>query len=269
MEKFIDIDMVIKSKNERLYKWLPQFVINYIKKTVHEEGVNTILNENKDLYNEDFCNEIVNRFNLNVVTHGLENIPKEGPVILASNHPLGGMDAMAVVSGLSKRRKDIRFIVNDILLNLDNLKELFVGVNKHGKSSKESFNNVNQLFASDKAVFIFPAGLVSRKKNGAIVDLIWKKTFILKAKEHQTPIIPIHIDGGLSNSFYRLANFREKIGIKANIEMFYLVNEQYKLENSTINITIGDPIHPKDFDPSKNNLEIAQWIKEKVYTLNK
>lgn len=269
MEKFINIDKIIKSKNERLYKWLPQFVINYIKKTVHEESVNSILYENKNLYNEEFCNEIVSRFNLNVITHGLENIPQKGPIILASNHPLGGMDAMAVVSGLSKRRKDIQFIVNDILLNIKNLKGLFVGVNKHGKSSKDSFNNVNKLFASDKAVFIFPAGLVSRKKKGVIVDLIWKKTFVLKAREHQTPIIPIFIDGKLSKSFYRLANFREKIGIKANLEMFYLVNEQYKLKNSTINITIGKPLYPKDFDSSKTDFEIAQWIKEKVYTLNK
>ena len=268
-EKFIDIENVIKSKNEKLYKWLPQFLVNYIKRIVHEEEINGILKENKELFDEDFCNEIVDRFNLKIVVNGIENIPKEGPIILASNHSLGGLDAMAVVSGLSKRRKDIRFIVNDILLNMKNLKGLFVGVNKHGKSSKESFNNINKLFASDKAVFIFPAGLVSRRKKGVIKDLEWKRTFILKAKELQTSVIPIYIDGGLSNFFYRLSNTREKLGIKANIEMLYLANEQFKLKNRTITLTVGKPIHPKDFDPSKNNFELAQWVKEQVYLLKK
>lgn len=269
MEKFIDIEKVIKSKNEKLYKWLPQFLVNYIKKIVHEDDINQILLENKDLFDEAFCNEIVERFNLKVVVKGIENIPKEGPIILAANHSLGGMDAMAVVSGLSKRRKDIRFIVNDILMNMRNLKGLFVGVNKHGKSSKESFNSINKLFASDKAVFIFPAGLVSRRKKGVVKDLVWKRTFILKAKELGTSIIPIHIDGGLSNFFYNLSNTREKLGIKSNIEMLYLANEQFKLRDRTITLTVGEPILSKDLDSSKSNYELAQWVKEQVYLLNK
>lgn len=268
-EKFIDIDKVIKTKNEKLYKWLPNFLVNYIKKIVHEDDINSILKENATLFNEEFCNEIIRRFNLKVNVNGLENIPEKGSVILAANHSLGGMDAMAVVSGLSSRRKDIQFIVNDILLNIENLKGLFVGVNKHGTSSKESFKNVNELFASDKAVFIFPAGLVSRRKKGEIKDLEWKRTFVLKSKEHQTSVIPIYIDGNLSNFFYNLSNIREKLGIKANIEMLYLANEQFKLDGSTINITVGKPIHPKDFDYSKSNFEIAQWLKEQVYLLKK
>ena len=268
-EKFIDIEKVIKSKNEKLYKWLPQFLVNYIKKIVREDDINSILKENKELFDEDFCDEIINRFNLKVVVNGIENIPTKGSIILAANHSLGGMDAMAVVSGLSKRRKDIRFIVNDILLNMNNLKGLFVGVNKHGKKSKDSFNSINELFASDKAVFIFPAGLVSRKKKGVIKDLEWKRTFVLKAKELQTSIIPIYIDGGLSNFFYNLSNARQKLGIKSNIEMLYLANEQFKIKDLTITLTVGKPIHPKDFDSTKNNFEIAQWVKEQVYLLKK
>lgn len=268
-KKFIDIEKVIQTKNEKLYKWLPQFLVNYIKKIVHEDDINTILKENKNLFDVDFCNQIIERFELKVVVEGIENIPKEGAVILAANHSLGGLDAMAVVSGLSKRRKDIRFIVNDILLNLENLKGLFVGVNKHGKSSKESFNSINELFDSDKAVFIFPAGLVSRKKKGEVKDLEWKRTFILKSKELQTPIVPIYIDGGLSNFFYRLSNTREKLGIKSNIEMLYLANEQFKLKGRTITLTIGKPIDPKDLDPTKSNFELAQWVKEQVYLLKK
>lgn len=269
-DKFINIKEVIKSKNKRLYKLLPSFLINYLRKTVREDDINNTLRINKHLYNENFCNAIIKQFNISVNLYGKENIPKSGRVIFVANHPLGGLDALAVVSSLYKYRPDIKFIVNDILLHLENLKGLFVGVNKHGKNTKETLNNINNLFASDKAVFIFPSGLVSRRKKGKVKDLEWKKTFVMKAKKFNTPIVPIFIGGNLSNFFYNIANIREKLFIKTNIEMLYLVGEQYKLKNSKIDITVGNPITLDKLDKNKSNLELAQWIKNnKVYTLSK
>ena len=207
--KFIDIDKVIKSKNERLYKWMPGFLLRYIKKIVHEKDVNQILYDYRDVKNAAFCESIIQRFKVRVSIEGIENIPKKGRVTLVANHPLGGLDA------LSGYRDDLKFIVNDVLLNIENMKGYFVGVNKYGKSSKESFENINKLFASEQATFIFPAGMVSRRKNGVVEDLEWKRTFVLKAKEHQNPIVPVFISGHLSDFFYNLSNFREKIGVKA------------------------------------------------------
>ncbi len=267
--KFIDIDKVIKSKNERLYKWMPGFLLRYIKRIVHERDVNQILYDYRDLKNAEFCEAIIQRFDVKVAIEGIENIPKSGRVTLVANHPLGGLDALAVVTALSGYRDDLKFIVNDVLLNIENMKDLFVGVNKYGKSSKESFENINNLFASEQATFIFPAGMVSRRKNGVVEDLEWKRTFVLKAKEHQNPIVPVFISGHLSDFFYNLSNFREKIGVKANVEMFYLVNEQFKRMGTNINITVGKPILPQDLDATKSNKELAQWIKGKVYELQK
>ena len=126
---------------------------------------------------------------------------------------------------------------------------------------------VDELFASDKAIFIFPAGLVSRKKKGKIEDLEWKKTFITRAKKHNKTIIPVYVDGSLTNFFYNLSNFRTTIGIKANIEMLYLAKETFKQKNKTITINFGEPIHPKTFDSSKNDKEWAKYVKEIVYSL--
>ncbi len=267
--KFIDIDKVIKSKNQRLYKWMPGFLLRYIKKIVHEKDVNQILYDYRDLKNAEFCEAIIQRFNVKVAIEGIENIPKNGRVTLVANHPLGGLDALAVVTALSGYRDDLKFIVNDVLLNIENMKDLFVGVNKYGKSSKESFENINKLFASEQATFIFPAGMVSRRKKGVVEDLEWKRTFVLKAKEHRNPIIPVFISGHLSDFFYNLSNFREKIGVKANVEMFYLVNEQFKRMGTDINVIVGKPIPPQDLDATKSNKELAQWIKSKVYELQK
>jgi len=142
-----------------------------------------------------------------------------------------------------------------------------VGVNKHGAKSKGSVQLVNELFESDKAVFIFPAGLVSRKKKGKVIDSEWKKTFIVRAKKFERDIIPIHISGELSSFFYGLSNFRKKVGVKANIEMMYLANETFKLKNKTFKITVGEPISYKTFDKSKTDLEWAAEVKQIVYSL--
>ncbi len=266
-KKFIDIERIIASKNPGLLKKLPGFVLRYLKRILHQQEINTIISENRELKNQDFCSDIIRRFNIKLEVRGLENVPKHRGIILASNHPLGGMDALALVDAFAGYRNDIRFIVNDILMNLDNLSELFVGVNKHGKNAKSSLQTVDKLFASDLAVFVFPAGLVSRKINGEITDLDWKKTFITRAKRNNKEVVPVHIDGGLSNFFYRLARWRERLGIKVNVEMLYLVNELFKQKNKTMTITFGKPIVPETFNGEKNDVYWANWVKDQVYAL--
>lgn len=268
-EKFIDVEKLIASKNPKLLKRLPKFIINYLKRIIHQEEINQILLENKEVFGSDFCIDIIKRFNIKVITHGLENIPKNEGVIFVSNHPLGGMDAMAIVSEISPIRDDINFIVNDLLLSLKNLKGMFVGVDKHANNAKESLQKVNELFASDKAVFLFPAGLVSRKKKGKVIDLDWKKTFVSRAKKYNKKIVPVHIDGELTNFFYRLSRLREMVGIKANIEMLYLADQLFKQKNKTMNLYIGKPILPESLDSSKNDKLLAEDIKNISYNLPK
>lgn len=266
-DKFIDIEKIIADKNPRLLKWMPRFILRYLKRVLHEDEVNQGIEENKDVYGYQFCVNIIKRFDINVTTEGLENIPKTGGAIFACNHPLGGFDALAMVQEVNPVRPDIKFVVNDILLHLNSLKGMFVGVNKHGTNTKESLTELNQLFESDQAVFVFPAGLVSRKKKGLVEDLDWQKTFITRSRKYQRNVIPVYIDGKLSNRFYRLANFRKFIGIKANIEMLYLVDELFKQHGQTIHIRFGNPIPFEVFDRSKSDPEWAQWVKSKVYEM--
>ncbi len=266
-EKFIDVRKIIKEKNPTLYRWIPSFLINYIEKILHQKEINQFLIDNKDQFNVDFCIEVIKMLNVKIDIQGIENIPKSGKIVLVMNHPLGGMDAMALVSALKDHREDLKFIVNDILLHIENLNGIFVGVNKHGKNGISKREQLAELFATDNAVCVFPAGLVSRKINSEIKDLQWKKTFITLSKEHNRTIIPIFIDGKLSNFFYRLANFRKRIGIKANIEMLYLSNEFYKLRNKNIFIKVGDQIPYDSLPQEMNQQKQASWVKEKVYEL--
>jgi 1-acyl-sn-glycerol-3-phosphate acyltransferase len=258
-EKFIDIKRLIKSKSPRLAKWLPGFVISYLKRILRQDEINDFLIKHKEDYNADFCTEVINYFNIQIEVKGIENIPKDGKVIIAMNHPLGGMDAIAFVSALQNHRTDLRFIVNDLLMNLTNLRGLFVGVNKHGKNEGSVRQQIHDVFESDEAVCIFPAGLVSRKINGQVRDLDWKKTFVTYSIRMDQPIIPVFIDGELSNFF----------GIKANIEMLYLSNELFKQKNKKMTFTIGKPILPSEFDINRSERDLAQDVKAMVYDLAK
>lgn len=265
--KMIDVRKVIHDKNPKILKRLPRFIVSYLQKILHEKDVNEFIYEHRKDSPIEFCLSVMRKFNIQVTSEGLENIPKNEGAVLAINHPLGGMDAMALVTVLHKIRPDIKFVVNDVLLHLENLRPIFVGVNKHGKNAAQSLRKVDETFASDQLLCIFPAGLVSRKQKGKVQDLKWRKTFVSRSKKHNKKIIPVYIEGSLSNFFYNLYTLRKTLGVKANIEMLYLVNELYKQHNKRITIKFGASIDSAMFDNSKTDDEWAQFVKGKVYEL--
>lgn len=266
-ESFFDVRKIFASKNPSLAKLIPGFVYRYIQKIIHESRMNEFLYRNREIFGLDFTAALLENAGIEVKMIGQDNIPQSGRVLLASNHPLGGMDGIALMHAVGKVRRDVIFPVNDLLMNIPNLYELFVPINKHGTNS-ENIRIINDTFASDLLMLYFPAGLVSRKQNGVIRDLEWKKTFLSKARTYKRDIIPVHISGRNSDFFYNLANWRKRLHIKANIEMFYLVDEMYKLRDKEIRIMVGKAIPIDTFDKSRSDQEWAAALKEHVYRLS-
>ncbi|MCK9616717.1 MAG: 1-acyl-sn-glycerol-3-phosphate acyltransferase [Lentimicrobiaceae bacterium] len=265
-KEFINLESVIKSKSERLAKMLPRFILSYLKRIIHETELNGYLEEHQSKFGLEFIEAILNEFGVIIQYEGLENISTEGRYILAANHPLGGLDGMALMYVTGKVRKDIVFPVNDLLLNLPNLKDVFIPINKHGRNAA-NLAVFDETFASNKTLLYFPAGLCSRKIKGKVVDLEWKKTFISKARKYQRDIIPVHISGSNSGFFYNLANLRKFLGIKVNIEMLYLVDEMIKQKNKVIRIRFGTSIPYTIFDKKYNDSEWANLVKKHVYAI--
>lgn len=265
---FIDLEKVIADKNPKLLKVLPGFVVSYLKRVVHQNEINAILWNNRHYFGVDFARKFIESSGVNIKLHGVENIPTSGRQLLACNHPLGGLDGIALMSEVGDLRKDFLFPVNDLLMNLTNLKEHFIPVNKHG-SNADNIRIFNDTFNSDNLLLYFPAGLVSRKINGTIIDLEWKKTFLTKSIKFNRDIIPVHISGRNTNFFYNMANWRKRLGIKANIEMLYLADEMFKQKDKIINITFGKLIPVETFDKRHSPAEWAQIIKDHVYALGR
>lgn len=266
-EKFLDVESIIGKKNPRLLKFIPGFVIRYLKKVLHQDDLNDIIHNNRNNYGVDFADGSLQGFGSKFEAVGLENVPSSGRFIFASNHPLGGLDGLIFMSVVRKRFPNLKFIVNDLLLNVKNLEPVFIPVNKHGKQSTSYVAAIDKAYASDEQILYFPAGLCSRKIKGQITDLPWHKSFITKAVKYQRDVIPVYFEGRNSNFFYNLSNFRKFLGIKANVEMFYLVDEMFKQNKKFIRLYFGKPIPYSTFDHSKTPAEWANYVRAEAYSL--
>ena len=268
-QKLIDVEKILSQRNPRLYKFLPRFILNYITRTLHENEMNDAAFRNKDKWGFDFVDATMEEFNITVKTIGEENIPTSGGIIMAANHPLGGLDGIAMIKAVGDYRQDVKFFVNDLLMALKNFEPLFIPVNKHGKNSGDYFKKIDEAYSSDKCIMIFPAGMVSRKQNGGVIeDLVWKKSFVTKAIKYKKNVVPVYIDAKNSNFFYNFAWWRKKLGIKSNLEMFYLADEMYKQKGKTITFTFGKQISWETFTKEHNADTWANKLKQHVYALH-
>jgi len=263
----IDVEKVLYSKNPALKKAVPGFVIRYLKRIVHQDELNDFLRKWGHLKDAEFIKAGLNHFKINVKVKGIENIPETGRYIFVSNHPLGGLDGLVFIHELSKYFPHLKFPVNDILTNIKNLSGIFLPVNKHGAQDRDAVRGIETAYSSDNQILYFPAGLCSRKKKGVIKDLQWQKSFIAKAVLHKRDIVPAYISGRNSNFFYNLSNIRKLLGIKANIEMLYLVDEMFKQKNKEIFLLFGKSIPWETFDKSASALEWADKVKSETYKL--
>ena len=266
--KPIYIEQVFKNKNPRVARMIPGFVYSFLKRLIHQDGINEFIEKYGDRKGLDFADGMMEYLRVTYDVRGEENLPPpEGRYIFASNHPLGGPDGVILISFLGKRYPDLKFPVNDLLLNLKNLNNIFLPVNKHGAMAREAAAAIEEAYASSCQMIMFPAGLCSRKIKGKICDLTWQKSFVTKAVQYQRDIVPIFFSGKNSDFFYNLANFRKHIHLKANLEMLWLPDETFKKIGQHFTLYIGKPIPWQSLDKSRKPLEWAAEIKRQVYEL--
>jgi len=265
-KKFVDIEKILKEKAYKLYRWLPGFAINWLKRKLHEAEINAAMVKLKDDRGLEFNRKALDVLEARVESVHPENIPLTGNVTIASNHPLGGLDGMALIKAVGELRPDVHFFVNDILKNVSNYGDVFVAVNKVGVASAGSLRTMEEIFRQGGVVLIFPAGLVSRKQDGLVRDLSWKKSFVTQAIDHKRIIVPTFIEGKNSKFFYNFAQWRKRLGIKANIEMIFLPDEMFRANKKTIRIHFGKPFSYKVFDTRKSHKAWADHLYKFIYS---
>jgi 1-acyl-sn-glycerol-3-phosphate acyltransferase len=263
----INVRNVLLSKNKSLGRIIPSFLIKYLERIIHQEELNGFLYDSRNQKDYEFVDVGLKFLKTTYKAYGQENLPSSGRFIFVSNHPLGGLDGLVFINELSKYYDDIKFPVNDLLMNLRNMSGIFLPINKHGMLERSAAQGIEQAYASSGQILYFPAGLCSRKRKGVIKDLTWHKSFITKAVRYQRDIVPAYFAGRNSDFFYNFANLRTRLGIKANIEMLYLVDEMFRQRGKEIKLIFGKPIPWQTFDQSRTPSEWAEWVKSKSYEL--
>ncbi|MBP5390048.1 MAG: 1-acyl-sn-glycerol-3-phosphate acyltransferase [Bacteroidales bacterium] len=262
----LDLDQIVRSRFGE--KKIPGFIVNRLKKFIHQDHLNGFLKQG--WLGIDFLEKALEYYDVHITVEGLDRIPDTGRFTFAGNHPLGGIDAIGVIASIG-RKYDGRIVVpaNDFLMAIGPIAEYTIPVNKMGGQSADLVRLINDAFRSDRQVVIFPAGLCSRKIDGVVQDLPWKKTFITKSRETQRDIIPVWFSGRNSWRFYFLDRLRNLLKIKFNIAMAALPDELYRCQHKSYRLVFGEPIPWQTFTAEKKDAEWAAWVRGKVYELQR
>lgn len=268
----IDIKKILENRiPKKKRRLIPPFLITYVEKLIRQKELNEILEVTLPSKGSEFSGRVLEHLDIKLEVEGLEKLPDGKRYMFASNHPLGGLDGMALITVLGKKYGDdnIRFLVNDMLMNVKPLEDIFLPINKLGKQGKGNARIINEKMESDCQIFQFPAGLCSRLNDkGEIADLEWQKSFVTKAQQYKRDIIPVYFEGQNSRKFYRAAKLRKKLGIRFNLEQILLPSELCKARGSKYRIIFGTPIPCQTLDTlGSSPKEIAQAIKEASYSL--
>lgn len=262
----IDIKKVIENKNKKLARRLPSFVYALIEKFVHLKEINEILQKYGDLSGAAFAEGALNYLDVSGRVKYTHEPAKNRRYLFVSNHPLGGLDGLIFINEISRRFGPSKFIVNDFLFNIKPLQDIFIPVNKTGKTSRINLENIRHAYSAEYNICNFPAGLCSRLLQGKIADPPWHKNFVREAAESGRDIVPLFFSGRNSMAFYRLAKLRKFLGIKFNIEMLFLPHELFKQKGASFDMIIGEPITAQEIiESGKSAQEWCDYIREKVY----
>lgn len=263
----IDIGAVLAAKAPGLARWMPGFLLRWLRRTVHEADVNQILEDYWDLPPQEFIHACFRVWGVTYSIEGLDRLDTSGRYLFASNHPFGGMDGMMLADKLADRFGDARVVVNDLLMHLEPLRPLWIPVNKHGSQSTTYARKLDDEFFGDCPILTFPAGLCSRRTNGVVSDPEWKISFLKKAYASQREIVPVFVEGRLSNFFYRVASLRKALGIKFNIEMLWLPDEMFSQGGRHFRIVVGEPIPASELQAQGTLRRQAEFVRKKAYFL--
>ena len=267
----IDIDKIIRDKAGDKAKRIPRFIVSWLKRIIHQDEINAFLEKEGDKQGVPWLKDCVEFLDMNLQVEGLENLPDASDGRLytfVSNHPLGGQDGVALGYILGTHYNGrVKYLVNDLLMNLHGLAPLCIPVNVGGNQSRRLPILVREGFKSKDNIIMFPAGLCSRRHNGVIRDIPWSKTFITKSVESQRDIVPIHFSGRNSDRFYRIANWQKRLHLKVNLAMLFLVDEMYRNVDKDFTVKIGKPIPWQTFDRSRSAKDWALWVEDQVYAL--
>ena len=266
----IDVEKEIQKKFPKLDTKLPIFkksIFKMAKKLIHEDKINTFLEDNSELNGFEFVDATLDYFGFDFSFRSseIENIPSTGKVVIIANHPLGALDALCLLKLVSKVRKDVKIVANDFLAGIKNLDSLLIKVdNFKSKQNKENILKIYKALEKEEALIVFPAGEVSRITPSGVKDGKWHSGFLKFAKKTKSPILPILVDGKNSKTFYTVSLLNK------TFSTILLSDEMFKQQNKIVNLKIGGLIEYENILlPHVSVDALPKMYKKHLYGLQK
>lgn len=244
-----------------------KFIFGGMKKIFHEEQINNFISQNAHKDTFSYVESIVDYFDISISlkSNELRRIPAYGRMVIIANHPLGALDAMALLHLLKDVRKDIKIVANSFLSQFDNLGDIIIPVdNINNKMDRETLKSIYKALDEERAVIIFPSGEVSRIKPNGVKDTPWKRGFLKIASKKQAPILPIYINAKNSKNFYLLSMLNRSLATAT------LPHEMFKAKGKTIEFTIGKAIPYLSYNlPNFSPKQRVKLLRKHLYKVSK
>ncbi|MBP7174462.1 MAG: lysophospholipid acyltransferase family protein [Cloacibacterium sp.] len=241
-----------------------------IMKLTKINEVNKLYDKLKDIEGRGFFDSFVKELNIKYLTfeEDLAKIPKTGPFILVSNHPLGAIDGVLMCKILTEIRPDFKVMGNFLLSKIQPMAPFVIAVNPFEKR-KEAYSSMSGMrealrhLSEGKCLGIFPAGEVSNKNNefGEILDKEWEETALKLIKKAKVPVVPMYFHAKNSRFFYSAAK------IHPDLQTLMIPTEMMNKREKPIKIRIGKPVTPKILEDYESTKELGEFLKKKVYMM--
>ncbi|MGJ8548217.1 GNAT family N-acyltransferase [Winogradskyella wichelsiae] len=262
---------VAKAIHVDKYGFLGTFCGWVLMKVLKISTINKFYMRNKHLSDGAFLDAILDEFQIKfeIPEEDMKRLPKEGPYITISNHPLGGIDGILLLKLMIEQRSDFKIIANFLLHRIEPLKPYIMPVNpfedrKDVKSSIAGFKNAILHLREGHPLGIFPAGEVSTYRDGKlVVDKEWEVSAMKLIQKAQVPVVPIYFHAKNSRLFYRLSK------ISDTLRTAKLPSEVLSQKRRVIKVRIGKPISLKDQKEHPTLPEFSEFLRRKTYMLSK
>nr|WP_298995230.1 lysophospholipid acyltransferase family protein [uncultured Allomuricauda sp.] len=231
--------------------------------------MNSFYTKNKNLSGTEFLESILEHYEIDfeIPEEDLKRLPKTGPYITISNHPLGGIDGVLLLKLMLQERKDFKIIANFLLQRIVPLKPFIMPVNpfenhKDAKSSVMGFKTALTHLRDGHPLGIFPAGEVSTYRDGKlVVDRPWEEAAIKLIRKAEVPVVPIYFHARNSRLFYRLSKINDVFRTAK------LPSELTTQRRRPIKVRVGQPISVASQKEEKTLEGFTELLRKKTYLL--
>lgn len=240
-------------------------VVELLRRVACEERINAFLAETKGLVGFAFVERAIELLQLrySVANTDRENIPVEGRVVIVANHPLGALDALALIHLVGSVRRDVKVLANDLLLQFTQLKPLLLPLPVFGGGSAHGgARAAYRALENDEALIVFPAGEVSRMRAAGVRDATWSPGFVRLALKTGAPVVPVHIAAQNSPVFYGVSMLAKPLS------SLLLPREMFGAARARIELQVGENVPAAALTQSTQQPQrIAQQMRTHVYRL--